>query len=448
MTLLMEAKNTYLSQFESLAQEANGTAPPWFAELRRKGLDGFRELGFPTTDQEDWIHTSVKEIAEGDFRRFAPAEFDDDLEDAIYQTEIVGLEGYRLAFVDGRYVGDSLSVIELPVGAEAGSLAEEVHKGNPTIERHLGSRAQLEKSSFAALNTAFMEDGAFIHIADGIVLDRPIELLYLWTGREAGTMANPRNLIVVGKNSQVSIVERHLGLAEAPTFTNEVTEVFVGENSVVHHAKLEEESPAAFHIATLEIQQERSSQYHSGIALLGGKLVRNDIRGLIAGEGIETHLKGLYVANDRQHIDTHTYLDHAEPNCHSDELYKGILDGHARGVFNGTIHVWKKAQKTDAIQANRNLLLSDTALVNSQPQLEIFADDVRCTHGSTVGQMDKDALFYLESRGIAPAEAFAILTHAFAGEVVNEFKEEAIRNYLHAWLIEHFEAKALAGAKS
>jgi Fe-S cluster assembly protein SufD len=295
------------------------------------------------------------------------------------------------------------------------------------LEAHLGRYARLEDHAFVALNTAFAEDGAVIEVAPHTVVERPIHLMFVSAPGSGPTVSHPRTLVLSGRGSQAAVIETHLGPDEAVYFTNAVTEIVVGEGAVLDHYKLQQEGGNAFHVATIQAVQDRASVWNSHNIAVGAALARHDVNSVLDEQGAECYLNGLFAATARQHVDNHSLLDHAKPNCTSRELYKGILAGHATGVFNGKIIVRKDAQKTNAIQSNKNLLLSGDAVINTKPQLEIFADDVRCTHGATVGQLDKEALFYMQSRGIAATEARDLLTYAFVGELLDRMPWEPVR---------------------
>jgi Fe-S cluster assembly protein SufD len=298
------------------------------------------------------------------------------------------------------------------------------------VEAHLGRHASCDQEPFTALNTAFMQDGAFIYLPRNAIVEGPIHLLFFSTGREEPTVAHPRVLVVAEPGSQAQIIESYAGLAEALYFTNAVTEIAAGEGAVIDHYKIQRESRQAFHVSDLRVREARDVRFRSTCFTLGGRLVRNHAHTALHGEGIDSTLNGLYLTDGRQHVDNHTLIEHLQPRCASHEYYKGILGGGSTGVFRGQILVHQAAQKTDAYQANRNLLLSDEADIDTKPQLEIHADDVKCSHGSTVGQLDQDAIFYLRSRGIDAEEATRILTRAFAGEIVARVRIEAVREQL------------------
>jgi Fe-S cluster assembly protein SufD len=347
----------------------------------------------------------------------------------------------RVVVVDGYFVPALSRLDGLPKGTVLGGLAAALADAPERLEEHLGRHARFDAHPFVALNTALFADGVFLGLPPRAVVEAPIHLVFYSTappgtgGDGAPPRASfPRALIVAGEASQATVVETYAGDAGGVYWTCPVTEVVVGPGAVLDHCKVQHESRAAFHLATLQVRQERASTFFSHAVSAGGALTRNDVNGVLAGEGGHCTLNGLYLAAGRQHVDNHMRMDHVAPHCTSYELYKGILDDRSRAVFNGLIHVHPGAQKTDAKQSNRNLLLSSGAIANSNPQLEIFADDVRCTHGSTVGQLDEDAVFYLRSRGIGEAAATSLLTYAFASDIVARIKVEPVRRDLEEFL--------------
>lgn len=403
--------------------------PQWLTKLRRDSMDRFAALGFPTTHDEQWKYTNVSPIAKLNFEPGAPARAE---LSSVPQAD-AGCDT-RLVFVNGGFSRELSSLDKLPRGVKAGSLAELLRTGDPTLESHLARYAEFDQHAFVALNTALAEDGAVVEIARDAILEQPIHLVFVSLPDGRPTVSHPRNLILAGRGSQAAVIETHAGPAGAVYFTNTVTEIVVAEGAVVDHYKLQHESEQAFHVATVQAVQDRGSVLNSHNVSFGAALARNDINSVLDAEGTECCLNGLFIATGRQHVDNHTLLDHAKPHSNSRELYKGILGGSGVGVFHGSIVVRKDAQKINAIQANRNLLLSGQAVINTKPQLEIFADDVRCTHGATVGQLDKEALFYMQSRGIAEAEARGLLTYAFAGEVLDRMRWQPVRDRLEGEL--------------
>jgi Fe-S cluster assembly protein SufD len=314
-------------------------------------------------------------------------------------------------------------------------LAEALAKHSDLVRPHLARYADVEEHAFTALNTAFLQDGVFIYIPQNRVIEQPITIDYLAAADGRALVWHRRCLIVAEPNSQASIVERYRGRASDVYFTNAVTEIVLGEGAIVDHCKLQQESATAFHVHTIQVQQGRASNFANHAIAHGAKLARNEVNVVLGAEGCECTLNGLYMAGGDQLIDHHTLIEHAKPHCTSHELYKGILDGKAHGVFRGKIHVHPDAQKTDAKQTNQTLLLSEDAIINTKPQLEIYADDVKCTHGATVGQLDAEALFYLRSRGIAKDEARALLTYAFANDIMGRIKIDALRDELEKLLL-------------
>ncbi|HEY0514512.1 MAG TPA: Fe-S cluster assembly protein SufD [Thermoanaerobaculia bacterium] len=418
----------YLAEFERF-RRLLPPEPAGLSAMRRAAIERFAELGFPTLRQEEWRLTNVAPIVQGTFH---PPESDPDGVDPARLAPHIFDAAARLVFVDGRFSA-RLSVLgELPAGTIVTSLAEVLARSPERVEPWLGRFASFDHHPFVALNTAFLRDGAFVHVPRGAVTGT-IHLLFLSSGDEGrATLSFPRNLFIVGESSQTKIVETYAG--EGAYFTAPVTELVAEPGAVIDHYKVQRESLGAFHMATFQVQAERASVPSSHSISIGGALVRNDVVAVLDGEGIDCILNGLYFADGRQVVDNHMRVEHAKAHCASHELYKGVLDGKSRAVFNGLIHVHKGAQKTDAKQSNRNLLLSRDAIANSNPQLEIYADDVKCTHGSTVGQLDEDAVFYLRSRGIGAEAARSLLTYAFASDIVERIKVEPVRRDLEEFL--------------
>jgi Fe-S cluster assembly protein SufD len=435
MTQVAEKLQPWL---DALDERPKG-GPRWLQDLRERGASRFTALGFPTVREEEWRFTPVTSIASGEFhlRSAAPTLGEDDLAGYVYGDARV-----RLVLVNGRFSPELSRTAGLPPGVRVGSLAAALSERADDVARFLGRVADIDNRPFAALNTAFVDDGAFVQIADTTILEEPIQLLFVTTsrvdGREPGSaasvMAHPRVLIIAGGGSQSRVVETYVGPRGEKYLANAVTEVFVGENAQLDHYKVQEESVEAFHVASMHVHAARSSTFSSHSFTLGGKLVRNDVMATLDGEGAECTLNGLYLADGERLVDNHTTIDHAKAHCPSHEVYKGILGGRARAVFNGKIIVRPDAQKTDAKQTNRALLLTDEASINTKPQLEIFADDVKCTHGAAIGQLDEDAIFYLRARGLTFFEARDMLIHAFAGDILDRVRVEPLRTALEAEL--------------
>ena len=413
------------------------SGPGWMRRLREAARGRFEEVGFPTTRAEEWKYTNVAPIARTVFQPAAevPA---DQVGEKLAGARFADLRAPRVVVVNGRYSAELSNVDGLPEGVRVSSLAQALETEPESLQPHLARCAGYDNHVFIALNTAMLEDGVFVRIANRRVLDCPLYLLHVTGVNGSAVASHPRTLVVADRDSQARIIEGYLGLEEGVCFSNAVTEAVLGEGAVLDYTKLEVERDQAFHFGALHVRQARSSSFHSHSLALGGRLVRNEIGVVLAGEGAEATLNGLYLATGERHIDNYTTLDHAQPHCPSRELYKGILDGKAHAVFHGRIIVRPEAQKTDAIQRNKNLLLSAEAVINTKPQLEIYADDVRCTHGATVGQVDPEGVFYLRSRGIAAEEARSLLTQAFASEMLERLQFEPLRSrvreMLSAWL--------------
>jgi Fe-S cluster assembly protein SufD len=420
-----EKNAAWLQTFEEFNSRKPG--PGWLRELHETAFARFWELGFPTTHEEDWRFTSVAPIANGSFRIASEAG-----NVSLADVEPYRLEGSacQLVFVNGRFVPGLSQTASLPKPVIAGSLAEALAGGDTEVRRHLAQYEDFRQDAFTALNTALLHDGAYVRIPRGTVLERPIAVLYVSTGDSGPQMVHPRNLIVAGPESQAAILEDYVSLRSGVFFSNVITELIVGENSVVDHYMVEREDRQAYNVSTLRIQQERTANVASHSVLVGGALVRNNVHPVLAGEGGECLINGLFVGSGKQHLDNYMKVEHQAPHCGSRQFYNGILDEHARGVFHGRIIVHKGAQKTDAKQTNRNLLLSDQAQIDTKPQLEIYADDVKCTHGATIGQIEENALFYLRSRGLPESEARRLLLSAFANESLDRMRPGVIQDWL------------------
>ena len=419
-------------EFSRFHTALESVTPPWLAGLRREAFRRFEDLGFPTTRQEEWRFTNVKRIAETEF---ILAEIPAPLSRETISPFVLDEDYLRLVFVNGHYVGELSATEAAPHGAVVGSLSAALADHPALIKDHLGQLASDDNACFAALNSAFIRDGAFVHVPRGVVVERPIHLLFISTDNSSPTASHPRNLIIAQRDSQVTIIESYVSLHDSVYLTNAISELFVAENASVVHCKLQQEGANAYHIATTQVRQQRASRFSSHYFSLGGKLVRNEVNVTLDAEGCECRLNGLYVAAADQHMDNRTRIDHAKPHCNSHELYKGILDDRAKGVFNGKIYVHPDAQKTDAKQSNQVLLLSDDAVIDTKPQLEIYADDVKCTHGATVGQIDGTALYYLRSRGISEDLARSLLVYAFANEIASALPLEAVREHVERFLL-------------
>jgi Fe-S cluster assembly protein SufD len=433
MSAVVEEREAFRASFDRFFSTVARTDPAWLRPIRTAAMARFTERGFPTTRQEAWRFTSVAPIARTAFRRPEAGGLGAPALSALAGLRLPGHRGTEVVFVNGRHAPELSTAA--PDGTPVLGMGEALARDGRGLEEHLTRVAGPDQNVFADLNAAFVEDGACVFVEPERREAAPIHIVFLSTNPAGDpTVSHPRVLVVAGRGSQAQIVESYGGPDGEVCFTNAVTEVVVGDGAVLGHTKLQREGLATFHVATLAATLGRDARYSSHSISLGGALVRNDVSVVFDAEGGECVLNGLFMATGTQHVDNHTLIDHAKPHGSSRELYKGILDGRARGVFDGKILVRRGAQKTDAQQTNRNLLLSKEALVDSTPALEILADDVKCKHGSTTGQLDAAALFYLRSRGIGEAAARSLLTYAFASDVIQRVPVEAIRTVLEGHL--------------
>ena len=427
--------NFAVEPVEAFAElEQNGAA---LMPLRKAGLARFSEAGFPTLRDEDWRFTNVKPLAELPFRPVLLASGQALGQEQLGDVTFGQLDADRLVFVDGHFNAELSQTADQPSGVTVTHLAS----GLTGLERELGALSGGDDNPFVALNDAFFTDGALIQIGDGQRLAKPAHLLFVATAGEDGEAAHIRNWIVAGANSQGTIIESHLSLGQAASVTNVVTESRIGDGANIEHIKFQDQSVRAFHLASLHSELGRDAQYAFHSIVLGGRLSRNNLRMRLAQPGIECVLNGLYMLRGQQLADHHMLVEHAAAHCDSHEYFNGILDDQSRGVFHGRILVQPGAQKTDAKQTNKNLLLSDDATANTKPQLEIYADDVKCTHGATIGAMDDDAIFYLRTRGLDTPTARRMLLHGFAGEIIERIRHDDAREELDALVWDRLEAE-------
>jgi Fe-S cluster assembly protein SufD len=427
-------RETFLSAFAEV--ERRGLAgPSWLRELRRAGIARFADRGFPTSRDEEWKYTSLAPITATSFDLAIDGAGPEPPEDALAPFCVGAPSWSRLVFVNGRFSA-KLSVLRpLPGGVRIGSLGEALITDAETLRPHLTAATPEEPlDPFAALNAAFWQDGAFLQVPAGVSVEDPVHLLFVATAPGRARIDHPRSVIVLGPESRATVVESYAALDGEAYLTNAVTEISLGAAASLDHQKVQLESRRAFHVGRTRVRQARDAHLASCSVAFGGRLVRNDVHAILDAEGAECRLSGLSVGGGRQHLDTHTVVDHASPRATSRQLYKGILDGRARGVFNGRILVRPGANGTDAHQTNKNLLLSDEVEVDSKPQLEIFADDVKCSHGAADGQPPAEAIFYLRSRGLDEAAARTLLTYGFANEVLGRIGVEPIRAWLEGRL--------------
>jgi Fe-S cluster assembly protein SufD len=421
------AVDRFVAAFErSLASPTN--EPGWLSAARRRALARFVDRGFPTTRDEEWKFTSVAPIVETGFE--LPAGAPAISANRLSGVTLAGEAAAEIVFVNGHFVGALSRLDGVPDGLSVETIRTVLSMSPNRLEDVLSRQGFEENAAFAALNAAFVEDGAVVTVAAHAVIERPIHVVFVAAPGAKALAIHPRLVVELGADSHARVVETYVGIDDGLSLSNAVTEFAIGPHAVLDHARVQQESLRAYHIGTQYVRAEASSNVVSQSFVFGGALVRNEIVAVLGGEGIDCTLNGLYLGGGRQVIDTHTTIDHAMPHCGSHELYKGILSGEARGVFNGKIVVRQDAQKTDAKQTNRALLLSDQAQINSKPQLEIFANDVRCTHGATIGQLDEDAIFYLRARGLGLDQARSLLIHAVARDVLDRVRVETVRTRL------------------
>jgi Fe-S cluster assembly protein SufD len=430
-----------VQDLELRAGSGMAEGPEWLEPVRRAAADRFGATGFPTAKDEEWRFTPVGPIAHTRWRptpgvpTTVPA-------DRLTPFNFGHPEWTTLVFVNGAYSEALSRIADLPRGVRVGSLAEALRGDGQALEAHLTRHAPFDGSPFTALNTAGFRDGGVLHVPAGLDLERPVHFVYVTTEEAEGIAIHPRNVIVVERGARASVIESYVTLAPGGVYwTNPVTEVAAGAGSWLEHTRIQRESERAYHVGLTHVDQQRDSHYRSFSMAMGGALARHNLHVRLNDENIETLMYGLYITRGDQVVDNHTAIFHDQPNCRSWEVYKGVLEGRSRAVFNGKVFVQPVAQKTDAKQTNRNLLLSDLAKVDTKPQLEIFADDVRCTHGATVGRLDDTALFYARSRGVPLDAAERLLTYAFAAEVIDEVALQPVREELDRLVLERLEAR-------
>lgn len=432
--MIVTETTAFSEQYDRVLQGTTGRFPDWLNSLRQEGMLRFSQVGFPGSKWEDWRFTNVSAVAKTSFDLWDRDVSLADVSEVVAQAALNDA-ACRLVFVNGIFAADLSRLTDLPSGLVVGSLAADLEGLQPFAAGRFGRQASVEHSPFTALNTALFRDGAVIRVADGVHVKLTVQMVFVSTSGQDPVCVVPRNFIHLGCDSRLRLVETHVGGAGEVYFANSVTEIELGEHAHLQHHKLQTDSVAAFHIASTFVNQAASSRYHNDYFAFGAALSRNEVQCYHVGEHVETVLNGLYMISGNQLADCRTRIDHAMPNCTSHEMYKGVLDGHARGVFNGKIHVHPDAQKTDAKQSNQALLLSDDAVIDTKPELEIYADDVRCTHGATVGELDSQALFYLRSRGIPEPLARKILIFAFANDVVQGLTVDSLKLHLESVLL-------------
>ena len=439
----MNGTEPFVEDYRRFVTDRASAAPSWLGALRETAMARFAASGFPTTREEDWKYTNVAPLVGVGFR---PAF---DARGSAYGA-VPSLLGGRaascLVFVNGRFAPDASRAAALPRGVRVRSLAAALQERSGSVERHLTRHAPFDRNGFTALSTAFLADGAVIELGDRVVLDRPIEVVFASDGRDGERVGYPRLLVVCGRETEASIVESYVSLDGAPTLANAVAEIVLGDNAKLAHVRVVRDGARGSHVATTAVEQARDSRYASAALALRASFFRHELDVRIAGEGAQCSLDGLYIGAGKDFVDNHTSIEHAVPRGTSRELYKGVLAGEARAVFNGKVIVRPNAQKSDARQTNKNLLLSARAEIDTKPELQILADDVKCAHGAAIGQPDPEALFYLQSRGIGDSAGRRLLTRGFANEVVQRIAPDVARAALEEAVFERLEEIFVEGA--
>jgi Fe-S cluster assembly protein SufD len=423
----MDLKEKLISSFMAFEEQLDLSSP--IHEMRTRSLNQFEEIGFPTKKEEAWKYTSIAKLLKNDYSIFPKKETTIELKN-VKKYFLYDIDTYKIVFIDGVYSPFLSDTTHDGIDVCLMSAALTRDKYKSIIEKYLNTIAK-QDDSLTALNTAFTKEGAYIFIPKSVVAEKPIQIIHFSTSEQGPMLLQPRNLIVAEENSQVQIFERHQSLVSHQVLTNSVTEIFAAENAIVDYYKVQNDLEEASLIDNTYVSQKGKSHVSVHTFSFGGKLIRNNLNFYQKGEYIDSTMKGITIIGDKQHVDHYTLVDHAQPNCESHQDYKGIYADKSVGVFNGKIYVNQIAQKTNAFQKNNNILLDDTATINTKPQLEIFADDVKCSHGCTIGQLDKDALFYLRSRGIPKKEAKGLLTYAFANNVLESVKIPAIKTRIN-----------------
>lgn len=436
----MDLKEKLITDYKSLESKLDGNT---FGAIHNIKLDAkryFKLLGFPNRKLEDWRFTNVNPIIANNYNQGFDVKSQLS-ENGLKKFLIPGLKGNIIIFINGKYSEKHSDIITAKDKAVITTIREAQKNSREIIEKYFAKYADYKNDGFTALNTAYLNDGVFIHIKKNAEVKEPIIVMNITDSTQYEVMYNPRILCVAEESSTASIIELYESEGNNFSFSNAVTEIYANNNSDIHYYKIQNDGDKSYHVGTTQVWQERDSRFNSLTVTWGGSVTRNNLNACLKNEGAETIMKGLFLASGNQQIDNHTFADHASPNCHSNELYKGIMDDESNGVFNGKIMVRKDAQKTNAYQMNKNIILSKKALVNSKPQLEIFADDVKCSHGATTGQLDNEQLFYLKARGIGEKEGKKLLLYAFANEIIEDVNIKELSGYLENKLSEKLESK-------
>ena len=425
--------------FEKFEAGLNGEADSYLNQIRKSAFGIFNNLGFPHKKLEAWKYTNLNKIIQSEFQTSTGTSVS---QDDINPFLIPELDCDLIVLVNGEYNSELSKISDTGEGIFIGSITEGISKHEEIFNEHFAKITNFNENSLSALNTAFANNGVFIYAGKDVQIPRPVYILNLIDARSITPLAQPRNLFVADESSSFKVVEAFHTIGDEINYTNALTEIFCGKNSGVEYYKIQDDSEKSFHTGSTDIKQARDSRFSATTITWGGSIIRNNLNILLDDENIETHMYGLFYARNKEHIDNQTFVDHAKPNCESNELYKGLIDDDATGVFNGKIMVREDAQKTNAYQSNNNILLSDNATIYAKPQLEIFADDVKCSHGATTGQLDKEALFYLRSRAVSENEARILLLNAYVSDVIDSITIEKLHDRLKEVLIKKLNREA------
>jgi Fe-S cluster assembly protein SufD len=425
-----DLKSKLDEKFTEFEHRLNGQKTSLFHQIRRQAFDYFKTSGFPAPKHEEWKYTNLSFINKHDFNLYLqPSTLDSSItSDEIKPFLLKNIKENLLVFVNGFFSSDLSSIKDSKEKLIIGSLSDIINSNAPHLDKHFSKHVLFDNSPFTAINTAFTQDGAYIYIPEGVTLEKPIHILQITDSRQGPIISNPRNLIILGRCANVKIFESAHTFGSSPGFTNSVSEIVLNFASQLEYYKIQNNSTNSYYIGTTQIDQEENSVFNAVTVTLRGNFIRNNLNALLKSENCETNFNGFYYLDGSSFVDNHTLADHAKPNCQSNETYKGILDNNSTAVFNGKVIVRPQAQKTNAYQSNRNILLSDDAKINTKPQLEIFADDVKCSHGATSGYLDQESLFYLRARGIGEEAAKSLLLIAFAGEIIEKIKIDELRD--------------------
>lgn len=434
----LDDKANILDAFKGLEEKTSSKFPQWFLAQRREAMSSFSSVSFPKLQDEEWKYTNIKPILDQAYTldlepQASPSQLTTKDLEVLLEKKIGEI---RLVFIDGYYSNEFSKVPAQMDGLVIESFQHAIEKYSDHLKPYLGQQANSKSDAFTALNSSFIHDGQFILVPRGKAFEKPIELIYIST---ANKISQPRNLFVSAENSKASVIETHISLGTEIGFTNSVTEIFLGRGAHLRHYKIQKQNKESFHMASNHVSCEEKSHYESYSFTFGSRLSRDNLNVTLKAEEAECVLNGLYLVSGSQHTDHHSVIDHIKPHGKSTQVYKGVLSGRSRAVFNGKIFVRLGAQKTDAHQVNKNLLLSEGATIDTKPQLEILADDVKCTHGAAIGELDKSEIFYVRSRGLSEESARKLLTRGFANEVVETVKIDPLRASLEKWVWQALE---------